>query len=123
MSDLCVRENLKKYGDTGSCPVRNTISRFSGKWGILVLCVIEDAPSIRFNAIGRVIPDISPKALAATLRTLEADGLVRREVFPEVPPRVEYRLTDKGLSLMPILRSLVAWALANGSERGREKSV
>ena len=61
----------------------------------------------------RDIPDISQKMLTATLRILEADGLVHRDAFPEVPPRVEYSLTDKGKSLLPHINSLLSWAIDN----------
>lgn len=67
----------------------------------------------RFNDIQRSLGDISQRMLTVTLRSLEADGLVHREVYPEVPPRVEYRLTDSGGDLMPYLNNLVEWALKN----------
>lgn len=118
MNDLAIENNLKKYTNIEACPVRNVIARFSGKWSLLVLCVLADEAPLRFNALGRVIPDISPKVLASTLKTLEADGLVSRRLYAEIPPRVEYSLTPKGLSLMPIIRNLVAWAVEHG---GAEK--
>lgn len=113
MSDFDISENLKKYSAIETCPVRNIIARFSGKWSILILCVLSENETTRFNALGRIIPDISPKVLAATLKTLEADRLIKRELYPEVPPRVEYSLTDKGRSLMPIINSLIKWAVDN----------
>ena len=116
MSNLCAKDNLEKYTDIASCPVRNVISRFSGKWGILILCIPAENETTRFNQIGRAIPDISPKVLASNLKILEEDNLVRRELFPEVPPRVEYSLTAKGKSLVPILHNLVKWACGNGSK-------
>lgn len=116
MSNLCAKNNLEKYTDIASCPVRNVISRFSGKWGILILCILAENETTRFNQIGRAIPDISPKVLASNLKILEEDNLVRRELFPEVPPRVEYSLTSKGKSLVPILLNLVKWACDNGSK-------
>lgn len=111
MSKLELKENLQKFTRTDACPVRNIISRFSSKWAILILCVLAENDATRFNAISRAIPDISPKVLTSTLKVLEEDGLVKRELFPEIPPRVEYSLTDKGLSLMPHLNGLIAWAL------------
>lgn len=113
MNSLTLEDNLKKYTDIEACPVRNIISRFSGKWSMLILCVLYEGGSLRFNALGRAIPDISPKVLTSTLKTLEADGLIRRKLYPEIPPRVEYSLTDKGCSLMPIIHSLVKWAIEN----------
>lgn len=89
------------------------ISRFSGKWSILILCVLAENEATRFNAIGKAIPDISPKVLTETLKNLEADGLISRRMYSEIPPRVEYSLTDLGKSLMPVLGQLISWAMTN----------
>lgn len=113
MKPLQIEENLKKYTCTASCPVRNVISRFSGKWSMLVLCVLAENEATRFNAIGKAIPDISPKVLSDTLKNLEADGLISRKLYAEIPPRVEYSLTDLGRSLMPLLNQLISWAVQN----------
>ena len=96
-----------------NCPVRNVLSRVGDKWSMLILFTLESHPTIRFKELQRNIPDISQKMLTATLKTLEADGLVKREVFPEVPPRVEYSLTAKGLSLLPLIDNLLTWASDN----------
>ena len=95
------------------CPVRNVLSRVGDKWSMLILFTLESHPTIRFKELQRNIPDISQKILTATLKTLEADGLIKREVFPEVPPRVEYSLTAKGLSLLPLIDNLLTWASDN----------
>ena len=95
------------------CPVRNVIARFGNKWALLIILVISENEPIRYNELGRKIPDISPRVLANTLRTLEADGLVNRKYFQEVPPRVEYSLTDTGRSLVPIILKLTEWAQNN----------
>ena len=95
------------------CPVRNVVARFGNKWSVLVLLLLEEKGTLRFNEIGRLIPDISAKVLSSTLRTLEADALVRRTVYPEVPIRVEYALTPTGQELVPLLQSLTDWALRN----------
>ena len=96
-----------------NCPVRNVLSRVGDKWSMLILFTLESHPTIRFKELQRNIPDISQKILTATLKTLEADGLIKREVFPEVPPRVEYSLTAKGLSLLPLIDNLLTWASDN----------
>ena len=93
--------------------MRNIISRFSGKWSLLVLCVLAENEVTRFSSIGKAIPDISSKVLTETLKALEADGLVSRSVYAEIPPRVEYSLTAVGRSLMPHIYSLISWALDN----------
>ena len=95
------------------CPVRNVLSRVGDKWSMLVLFTLEGQPSIRFKELQRSIPDISQKILTATLKMLEVDGLINREAFPEVPPRVEYSLTEKGKSLLPLIDALLSWATDN----------
>ena len=95
------------------CPVRNIIARFGNKWALLVILVISENEPIRYNDLGRKIPDISSRVLSNTLRTLEADGLVLRIFHQEVPPRVEYSLTETGHSLVPIILELTEWAQKN----------
>lgn len=98
------------------CPIRNVLSRIGDKWTLLVLLVLDGAQTpLRFKELQRAIPDISEKMLTLTLRNLEADGLVGRTAFAEVPPRVEYNLTERSGSLMPLLNSLVNWSLENFS--------
>ncbi len=95
------------------CPVRNVIARFGNKWALLIILVISENEPIRYNELLRKIPDISSRILANTLKTLEADGLVNRNYFQEVPPRVEYSLTETGKSLVPIILQLTEWAQKN----------
>lgn len=95
------------------CPIRNVLTRIGDKWSLLVLFTMERNGNQRFKELQRNIPDISQKMLTATLKTLEADGLVLRKAYPEVPPRVEYTLTDKGKSLLPHIDNLIGWALDN----------
>lgn len=97
------------------CPLRNILARICDKWSLLVIYTLNryEQEAIRFKELQRQIPDISQKMLTVTLRTLEEDGYVARKVYPEVPPRVEYRLTDRTLSLLPHLNALIDWALDN----------
>ena len=95
------------------CLVRNVVARFGNKWALLVILVLSENESIRFKELGRKIPDISSRVLSNTLRILEADGLVNRRGYQEVPPRVEYSLTDTGRSLVPIIIKLTEWAQNN----------
>lgn len=95
------------------CPVRNVVSRFGNKWALLVVLVLSEHETVRFNELCRLIPDVSSRVLSGTLRTLEADGLVKRKVYPVVPPKVEYRLTDIGHSLVPFIVQLTEWAQTN----------
>ena len=96
-----------------NCPIRNVLSRVGDKWSMLVLFTLESNDNQRFKELQRNIPDISQKMLTATLKMLEAGGLIRREVFPELPPRVEYSLTKKGKSLLPLIDNLLSWASEN----------
>ena len=94
------------------CPIRNVLSRICDKWSLLVIYTLNahNAEPIRFNALRKLIPDISQKMLTSTLKTLEADGYVNRKVYAEVPPRVEYSLTTRSETLIPIRNSLIEWA-------------
>ncbi len=113
MNSLPLQENLKKYSATESCPIRNVISRFSSKWSMLILCVLSENECTRFSSIGKAIPDISPKVLTETLKNLQADGLISRKIYATIPPKTEYSLTPLGKSLMPVIGSLIEWALTN----------
>ena len=95
------------------CPIRNILARISDKWSILILFTLNQSELMRFNALQKNIPDISQKMLTVTLRTLEEDGFVKRQVYAEVPPRVEYSLTDRATSLLPHINSLIMWAKEN----------
>jgi DNA-binding HxlR family transcriptional regulator len=106
---------MKTFLHEGICPIRDILSRLGDKWSLLVLTTLYSNGTMRFNDIQRSLGDISQRMLTVTLRSLEADGLVHREVYPEVPPRVEYRLTDSGGDLMPYLNNLVEWEHAGHS--------
>ena len=101
-----------------ACPIRNVISRFGDKWSMLVLFMLHRSETgiLRFNEIRRLMTDCSQKMLSQTLKNLEQSHLVHREVYPEVPPRVEYSLTDTGKSLMPAIMALVEWGQVHFKE-------
>ncbi len=98
------------------CPVRNVLSRMMDKWTLLVLYTLEGQGTLRFNDLMRAIPDVSQKSLTVTLKSMEADGLVSRKVIPAVPVKVEYTLTERALSVMPLLDRLLSWSLENFSD-------
>ncbi|OJJ19032.1 transcriptional regulator [marine bacterium AO1-C] len=108
-----MKKNLEEYSDVEGCPVRNVLDRIGDKWSMLILLILNDGGVLRFNEMFHYIGSISQKMLSTTLKTLETDGLVLRKVYPEVPPKVEYRLSERGMSLMPHLKGLSAWAEEN----------
>lgn len=89
--------------------MRNVIAHFANKWSMLLLVILDEFGVMRFNELSRAIPDISPKVLSGHLKTLESVGLVKRNLYAEVPPRTEYELTDLGRTLIPILNQLSDW--------------
>lgn len=95
------------------CPIRNVLSRIGDKWSMLVLYTLSQEPVCRFNQLQRAIPDISQKMLTSTLKMLEADDIIIRKAYPEVPPRVEYSISRRGETLLPILQELIDWASQN----------
>ena len=98
------------------CPIRNVLARVGDKWSLLVLYNLQHREPVRFKELQRQIPDISQKSLTQTLRTLEEDGFVSREVFPEVPPRVEYSLTARAHSFLPLVENMINCAKENMDE-------
>lgn len=102
---------MKNFHRVDNCPVRDVLSRLGDKWTMLVLITLSANGTMRFSDIHKTIADVSQRMLTVTLRTLETDGLVERNVYAEVPPRVEYCLTERGGSLMPHIEGLVQWAL------------
>ncbi|MCG7532837.1 helix-turn-helix transcriptional regulator [Psychrobium sp. MM17-31] len=95
------------------CPLQKMLESIGGKWKLLIIANLKEQNVVRFSALSRLLPGISQKVLTAQLKELEADGFVHREVYPEVPPRVEYSLTATGKSLYPVLDSMADWAQKN----------
>ena len=92
------------------CPVATTVQIIGSKWKLLILRNLMSRPW-RFNELKRSLGGVSKKVLTDALRTLEADGIVVRTVYPEVPPRVEYALTELGETLRPILKTMEHWGM------------
>lgn len=97
------------------CPVRNILARLCDKWALLVIYILgrSGKENMRFMELKQQMPDITQRMLTMTLRTLEEDGYVTRTMFSEIPPRVEYALTERAKSLKPILDSLLQWSVDN----------
>lgn len=98
--------------DADNCPVRDVMNRISGKWSTLLLEALAEKPH-RFGELRRLVPDISQRMLTQTLRDLQRDGYIEREVFPTKPPSVEYRMTPLGRSLFEPLSKVLEWAGEN----------
>jgi len=112
----------KKLVQDGSCPVATTISLLNSQWKILIMRELLLHPSERYSELQHSVAGISQKMLTQSLHEMTADGIVQRQVFPEVPPRVEYRLTELGQSMDPILKAMHNWGnqyLASYPEKRR----
>ncbi|GAC1393103.1 MAG: helix-turn-helix domain-containing protein [Vulcanimicrobiaceae bacterium] len=103
----------------GNCPIQDAIASIADKWKLLILMELSGSTVLRFKELQRQLGTVSQKVLTSALRDLEADGLVQRTVFAEVPPRVEYRATPAVYSLLPILAQLNTWAV----ERAKPRSI
>ncbi|CCK99823.1 HxlR family transcriptional regulator [Clostridioides difficile] len=99
---------MKKCLDNYSCPIEATLALIGGKYKTLILWHLKDT-ILRFNELKKLIPKATPKMLTQQLRELESDGLIIRVVYPVVPPKVEYSLSDFGKSIIPILDSMCDW--------------
>lgn len=101
------------------CPVEATIGLIGGKYKSLILWKLAGG-TLRFSQLRKEVPGATPKMLTQQLRELETDGLVRREVFPVIPPKVEYSLTEFGQSIRPVLESMYAWGTGYLHGKGLE---
>jgi DNA-binding HxlR family transcriptional regulator len=113
---------VKMRGNTYHCALDITMDFIGGKWKTVVLWYLRDT-TMRFGEIRKQIPDITEKMLSLQLKSLEDDGLVKREVFPEVPLRVEYSLTEFGKTLVPVIEAIAKWGQALGEKEGRLEEV
>lgn len=107
---------MKKY--ESFCPVRDILAKIGDKWSVLIMHSLQLSGVMRFSELQKGIPDISQKMLTQTLRKLEEMHLVVRTIYPEVPPKVEYRLTQLGQSFMKTMEPILQWAMANKDELG-----
>jgi Predicted transcriptional regulators len=116
---LTIRKNKYNYDISESnmegCPVKTTLEVIGGKWKGIILYHLIDGPK-RFNEFRRLYPDITQFMLTLQLRELERDGIVHREIYKQVPPKVEYSLTEFGRSLEPIILAMKVWGEKNKSK-------
>ena len=101
---------MKTKAELPECPVATTVSMIGSKWKLLIMRNLLARPW-RFNELQKNLEGISQKVLTDSLRSMEADGIITRTVFPEVPPRVEYALSELGESMRPIIKSMEEWGL------------
>lgn len=98
----------EKYDCNEGCPVEATLAVIGGKWkGVILYHLLSE--TIRFNELRRAMPEITQRMLTKQLRELEADQLISRKVYPEVPPKVEYSMTEYGKTLIPLIKALQVW--------------
>ena len=109
---------MKTKDELPDCPVATTVSLIGSKWKLLIMRNLLVRPW-RFNELQKSLDGISQKVLTDSLRTMEADGIITRTVYPEVPPRVEYALSELGESMRPIIKSMEAWG--NNYKQGLEE--
>ena len=106
-------KNIKNLHDT---PFGYTLSIIGGKWKMTILYWLFEVNTVRYNELKRLIGSISHKMLSSQLKDLEKDGLIIRKEYPQIPPRVEYSLTQKGRSLFPLMEEMCKWGELNKSE-------
>ena len=108
MNNCCCSRSTQPAGEELHCPVAATLDMIGGKYKTLILWKLISGP-MRFSELRRAVPAATPKMLTQQLRELEGDGLVHREIYPVIPPRVEYSLTEFGLSIRPVLEAMYVW--------------
>lgn len=101
--------NATTFQSPYGCSVEATLSVIGGRWKPVILFKLMEEKVLRFGELRRLIPGVTQKMLTNQLRELEADGVIERKVYPQVPPKVEYRLTDYGCTLEPILLAMRDW--------------
>ena len=105
------------------CPLEYGLELFGGKWRSRIICVLAEKKVLRYSELRREMGNITDAVLAATLKELMADGMVARKSYDEIPPRVEYSLTEKGNSVVPILQTICRWAGAYHREEWEPSMV
>ena len=101
---------MKRRDELPECPVATTVQLIGSKWKLLIIRNLLSLPW-RFNELLKSLEGISQKVLTESLRSMEEDGLITRTAYPEVPPRVEYALSDLGQSMLPIISAMEAWGI------------
>lgn len=108
-------KDLKSIQSLQDTPFGYTLSIISGKWKMVILYWLVEVKTVRYNELKRMIGSISHKTLSVQLKELEADGLIIRKEYPQIPPKVEYSLSEKGWSLYPLMQAICEWGEQNKS--------
>ena len=119
LQELALRE--KMVFDENTCPITATMKVLGGKWKPILINAIYLTSPARFGELKRSVNGITQSMLTQQLRELEEDGIISRKIYAEIPPRVEYTLTEFGLTLSPIMLSMAAWGKEYRLKKGREK--
>ena len=115
---LCSSESENNYEDCDETCYLYTLSLIGGKWKMIILYAIHRSGTVRYNALQRIIGNITFKTLSVQLKELESDGLIIRNEYPQIPPKVEYSLSEKGQSLIPIMDAICAWGYTHRPKPG-----
>ena len=105
-----IRKEIKKDFDMADCGIRNLLDRVGDKWSLMIIDILSEG-TLRYSELDHKIESISQKMLTVTLKSLETDGLIKRKIYPQIPPRVEYSLTELGETLLPAITMLKKWAV------------
>ncbi len=108
--DLFMAQYKKKLEEDIRCPLEYGLSLFGGKWKSRIICVLSARKKLRYSEVRKEMYNITDAVLAATLKELITNGIIDRKSYDEIPPRVEYSLTEKGRSVVPILQSICQWS-------------
>lgn len=112
-NEKTAKSSVESSCTANSCEIRDSFMMIGGKWKSMILYVLSSKGVVRFNQLKKMISGISQKMLTQQLRELERDGLIKRQAFPEVPPHVEYSISELGLSLGPIYQAIHGWEQEN----------
>jgi DNA-binding HxlR family transcriptional regulator len=114
---------MQEKSKNADCPVEVTLNVIGGKWKSIVLYYLLKQPVMRFSDFRKAMPSVTHQMLAKQLRELEADGLLHRKVYPQVPPKVEYSLTQLGLTLEPVILAMKEWGCLYVSRNNKGKKT
>lgn len=116
-------DKLKDFQTTEMLPFNAALGLISGKWKMNILYALSRLGKLRYGQIKNLLESITPHVLATKLKELEEEGLIKRTVYPEVPPKVEYSITAKGESLLPILKQLCDWGKINCNKKDQSFNI